>query len=68
MLAGKIQFVVVRKVCDISSQFFVSRDTERVGKVMIRGLATLESGGVIEKAIAHPTLPRAWSEAGMEGR
>ena len=32
--AGKIQFVVVRKECDISSQFFVSRDTERVGKVM----------------------------------
>jgi hypothetical protein len=35
---------------------------------MIRGLATFESGGVIEKAIAHPTLPRAWSEAGAEGR
>ena len=29
--AGKIQFVVVRKVCDISSQFFlVSKDTDRV--------------------------------------
>ena len=41
----------------ISSPIFVSRDTERVGKVMTRGLATLESGGVIEKAIAHPTLP-----------
>jgi hypothetical protein len=54
--------------CDISIQFFVSRDTKRVGKVTTRGLATLESRGVIEKAIAHPTLTRAWSEAGTEGR
>ena len=28
-----------------------------IGRVMIRGLATLGSRGVIEKAIAHPTLP-----------
>ncbi len=55
------------KECNISSQFFVSRDTERVGKVMIRGLETLESGSVTEKAIAHPTLSRAWSEIGAEG-
>ena len=109
------------KECDLS-QLFVSRDTERVGKVMIRELATLESEGVlrsgpgaartilllhiisprpskqprmvrtflkvymelgsyflflqeqikdiiiIEKTIAHPTLTRAWSEAGTEGR
>ena len=27
---------------------------------MTRGLATLESQGVIEKATAYPTLPRAW--------
>ena len=58
---------VVKKECDLSSQFFVSRDTERVGKVITRRLATLESGSVTEKAIAHPTLPRAWSEAGTEG-
>jgi hypothetical protein len=35
---------------------------------MTLGLATLESMGVIEKATAHPTLPRAWKEAGMERR
>jgi hypothetical protein len=35
---------------------------------MIRGLATLESRGVIEKATAHPTLLSAWNEAGTEGR
>jgi hypothetical protein len=37
---------------------------------MTRGLATLESRGVIEKATAHPTLPRAWSvsETGGEER
>jgi hypothetical protein len=28
----------------------------------------LESRGVIEKVTAHPTLPRAWREAGTEGR
>ena len=39
-----------------------------VGKVMTRGPATLESRGVIEKVTAHPTLPRAWREAGTEGR
>ena len=60
--------ISVVKECDISSQICVSRDTERVGKVIIRGLATLESRGVIEKAITHQTLPRAWSEAGTEGR
>ena len=62
---GKIQFSVVRKECDISSQFLVSRDTDRV-EVMTRGLAILESRGMIEKATAHPTLPR--NEAGTEGR
>ena len=45
------------KECNISSQFFVSRFTERVGKVMIRGLATRESRGVIVMATAHPTQP-----------
>ena len=60
--------ISVVKECDISSQICVSRDTERVGKVMIRGLRTLESRGVIEKAIAHPTLTKTWSEVGTEGR
>jgi hypothetical protein len=34
---------------------------------MTRGLATLESQGVIVKATVHPTLSRAWREAGTEG-
>jgi hypothetical protein len=46
---------------------------ELKGNDSLRGLATLESRGVIEKTTAHPTLPKAWSEyyrdeAELQGR
>ena len=59
---------VVKKECDLSSQFFVSRDTERVGKVMIRGLATLESGGVFDRPSHTQPCPEPGARQGRRGK